>query len=172
MNDFGAQPDGSGHVGGPPTTSSTRSARAGGRPCQRRRHLHVGRRPAARAPRRRDLRWPRRARQQRRDPARPDARQHDRGRVGRRHQGPPQGHVRLPADGRGRTGASGPRPATTNDARIINTTSVSGIFGTPGQTNYGAAKAGIAGFTIIAADGARPLRRDRQRHRRRSPSPG
>jgi NAD(P)-dependent dehydrogenase (short-subunit alcohol dehydrogenase family) len=39
----------------------------------------------------------------------------------------------------------------TNDARIINTTSVSGIFGNPGQTNYGAAKAGIAGFTVIAA---------------------
>ncbi len=42
------------------------------------------------------------------------------------------------------------------DARIINTTSVSGIYGNPGQTNYGAAKAGIATFTIIAA---RELRR-------------
>ncbi|MDH3683850.1 MAG: SDR family oxidoreductase [Acidimicrobiia bacterium] len=39
----------------------------------------------------------------------------------------------------------------TNDARIINTSSVSGIYGNPGQTNYGAAKAGIAAFTIIAA---------------------
>jgi NAD(P)-dependent dehydrogenase (short-subunit alcohol dehydrogenase family) len=38
-----------------------------------------------------------------------------------------------------------------NDARIINTTSVSGIYGNPGQTNYGAAKQGIAGFTFIAA---------------------
>jgi NAD(P)-dependent dehydrogenase (short-subunit alcohol dehydrogenase family) len=37
------------------------------------------------------------------------------------------------------------------DARIINTSSVSGIYGNPGQTNYGAAKMGIAGFTIIAA---------------------
>ncbi|MDP4713572.1 MAG: SDR family oxidoreductase [Ilumatobacteraceae bacterium] len=35
--------------------------------------------------------------------------------------------------------------------RIINTTSVSGIYGNPGQTNYGAAKAGIASFTNIAA---------------------
>ena len=35
--------------------------------------------------------------------------------------------------------------------RIINTTSVSGIYGNAGQTNYGAAKAGIAAFTIIAA---------------------
>ena len=39
----------------------------------------------------------------------------------------------------------------TCDARIINTTSVSGIYGNPGQTNYGAAKAGIAAFTNIAA---------------------
>jgi NAD(P)-dependent dehydrogenase (short-subunit alcohol dehydrogenase family) len=37
------------------------------------------------------------------------------------------------------------------DARIVNTSSTSGIFGNPGQTNYGAAKAGIAGFTIILA---------------------
>ena len=37
------------------------------------------------------------------------------------------------------------------DARIINTTSPSGIYGNVGQTNYGAAKAGIASFTIIAA---------------------
>jgi NAD(P)-dependent dehydrogenase (short-subunit alcohol dehydrogenase family) len=37
------------------------------------------------------------------------------------------------------------------DARLINTSSVSGIYGNPGQTNYGAAKAGIASFTVIAA---------------------
>ena len=40
--------------------------------------------------------------------------------------------------------------------RIINTSSTSGIYGNVGQTNYGAAKAGIAAFTIIAA---RELRR-------------
>lgn len=39
----------------------------------------------------------------------------------------------------------------TNDARLINTTSVSGLYGNVGQTNYGAAKAGIASFTQIAA---------------------
>src|SRR5947208_8706374 len=39
----------------------------------------------------------------------------------------------------------------TNDARLINTSSSSGIYGNAGQTNYGAAKAGIASFTIIAA---------------------
>jgi NAD(P)-dependent dehydrogenase (short-subunit alcohol dehydrogenase family) len=36
-------------------------------------------------------------------------------------------------------------------ARIINTSSPSGVFGNVGQVNYGAAKAGIAGFTLIAA---------------------
>jgi len=38
-----------------------------------------------------------------------------------------------------------------NDARVVNTSSVSGLFGNVGQSNYGAAKAGIAAFTIIAA---------------------
>ncbi|HET9608600.1 MAG TPA: SDR family oxidoreductase [Acidimicrobiales bacterium] len=37
------------------------------------------------------------------------------------------------------------------DGRVVNTTSPSGIYGNVGQTNYGAAKAGIASFTIIAA---------------------
>jgi len=35
--------------------------------------------------------------------------------------------------------------------RIVNTTSVSGIYGNAGQANYGAAKAGIAAFTNIVA---------------------
>src|SRR5438105_10889810 len=35
--------------------------------------------------------------------------------------------------------------------RVVNTSSPSGVFGNVGQTNYGAAKAGIAGFTIIVA---------------------
>ena len=34
---------------------------------------------------------------------------------------------------------------------MINTSSPSGVFGNIGQANYGAAKAGIAGFTLIAA---------------------
>ena len=37
------------------------------------------------------------------------------------------------------------------DARIINTSSPSGIYGNVGQSNYGAAKAGIAAFTVITA---------------------
>ena len=38
-----------------------------------------------------------------------------------------------------------------NDARVINTSSGSGLYGNPGQGNYGAAKAGIAALTIIAS---------------------
>lgn len=37
------------------------------------------------------------------------------------------------------------------DARVISTSSSSGIYGNIGQTNYGAAKAGVAAFTVIAA---------------------
>ena len=37
------------------------------------------------------------------------------------------------------------------DGRIINTSSVSGIYGNVGQANYGAAKAGIAAFTVITS---------------------
>jgi len=37
------------------------------------------------------------------------------------------------------------------DARVINTSSSSGLFCNPGQANYGAAKAGIASFTVITA---------------------
>ena len=43
------------------------------------------------------------------------------------------------------------RSGKANDSRIINTTSGSGLFANPGQTNYGAAKAGIAAFSQIAA---------------------
>jgi NAD(P)-dependent dehydrogenase (short-subunit alcohol dehydrogenase family) len=37
------------------------------------------------------------------------------------------------------------------DARLINTSSASGIYGNAGQANYAAAKAGIAAFTLVAA---------------------
>jgi NAD(P)-dependent dehydrogenase (short-subunit alcohol dehydrogenase family) len=43
------------------------------------------------------------------------------------------------------------RGGVDQDVRVINTSSASGIFGNPGQSNYGAAKAGIAALTIIAA---------------------
>ena len=37
------------------------------------------------------------------------------------------------------------------NAAVVNTSSTSGLLGNPGQTNYGAAKSGIAAFTVIAA---------------------
>ncbi len=40
----------------------------------------------------------------------------------------------------------------TRQARLINTSSPSGLFGNVGQANYGAAKAGIAALSIIAAE--------------------
>ena len=43
------------------------------------------------------------------------------------------------------------RSGEENDARIINTSSSSGIYGNIGQANYGAAKAGIAAFTVITS---------------------
>lgn len=39
----------------------------------------------------------------------------------------------------------------TVKAAVVNTSSTSGLFSNPGQTNYGAAKSGIATFTEIAA---------------------
>ena len=40
--------------------------------------------------------------------------------------------------------------------RIINTSSGAGMFGNFGQTNYGAAKMGLVGFTrVLAVEGAK-----------------
>jgi NAD(P)-dependent dehydrogenase (short-subunit alcohol dehydrogenase family) len=36
-------------------------------------------------------------------------------------------------------------------ASVVNTSSTSGLLGNPGQSNYGAAKAGIGAFTVIVA---------------------
>ncbi|MGN6609267.1 MAG: SDR family oxidoreductase [Jatrophihabitans sp.] len=47
---------------------------------------------------------------------------------------------------RGEAKAGRPR-----EARVINTSSGAGLFGSVGQGNYSAAKAGIAGLTIVAA---------------------
>jgi NAD(P)-dependent dehydrogenase (short-subunit alcohol dehydrogenase family) len=42
-------------------------------------------------------------------------------------------------------------PSLKNFGRIINTASDSGLYGNVGQSNYGAAKSGIATFTVIVA---------------------
>jgi len=42
-------------------------------------------------------------------------------------------------------------PSLRNFGRIINTSSDSGLYGNIGQSNYGAAKSGIAAFTLIVS---------------------
>ena len=54
-------------------------------------------------------------------------------------------------DSRPRTGASRPKAGRATSGRIINTSSESGLFGNAGQTNYDAAKAGIASMTLAMA---------------------
>jgi len=82
--------------------------------------------------------------------------------VGRRDQGAPEIRVHLKGTFAPARHAAAhwrdesKRLARPVAARIINTTSTSGIYGNVGQTNYGAAKAAIAAFTVIAA---RELRR-------------
>ena len=75
----------------------------------------------------------------------------ERGRLGRRHQRPPQGPL-LPDPPRHRP-LAGPAQGRRADldARIINTASPSGLYGNVGQSNYGAAKAGIAALTTVWA---------------------
>jgi NAD(P)-dependent dehydrogenase (short-subunit alcohol dehydrogenase family) len=43
------------------------------------------------------------------------------------------------------------KAGATVEASIVHTSSTSGLLGNPGQTNYGAAKAGIGAFSIICA---------------------
>jgi NAD(P)-dependent dehydrogenase (short-subunit alcohol dehydrogenase family) len=43
-------------------------------------------------------------------------------------------------------------PKLKNFGRIINTASDAGLLGNMGQANYGAAKAGVAAFTLIVAE--------------------
>jgi NAD(P)-dependent dehydrogenase (short-subunit alcohol dehydrogenase family) len=43
------------------------------------------------------------------------------------------------------------KAGVSGDRTIVNTSSGSGLHGNPGQTNYGAAKAGIASMSLIAA---------------------
>ena len=65
--------------------------------------------------------------------------------VGRGYSGSSQGNFCLPASG-------GPRDeGARTGGRIINTSSSSGLLGLFGQSNYGAAKAGIYALTRIAA---------------------
>ena len=162
VNDLGAQRDGDGRRrgSGPRRREGDRGTRGrGDRQRRQRRRLHRRGRvdPAGDRP----LRPARHPRQQRRDPARPDDRQHDRGGVGRGHQRPPQGHVRSAAPRRRllarpvQGGRGGPRP----DHQHVE------LLGPvrqrrPGQLRRG--EGGHRGPDDGHRAGARPLRGDRQ----------
>ena len=102
VNDLGAGLSGEGADRSPAeqVVEEIRAAGGAGRRERRERRRLRRRRPAGAAGDRR-VRAPRHPRQQRRDPPRPDAREHDRGRVGRGHRRPPQGPL-LPDPARGR----------------------------------------------------------------------
>ena len=55
--------------------------------------------------------------------------------------------------------------------RVVNTSSNAGILGNFGQTNYGAAKMGLVGFTRVLAARGRQVQHQGQRHRPRRPDP-
>ena len=96
VNDLGAERDGTGADASPAQQVVDEITAMGGEAAVN--GADVSDFDAAKAddrPGRGDLRRPRRPRQQRRHPPRSHAHQHDRGGVGPRHQGPPQGHVRA-----------------------------------------------------------------------------
>ena len=57
------------------------------------------------------------------------------------------------------------KAGTITDRAIVNTSSGAGLHGNVGQTNYSAAKAGIAAMTVVNAMELQPLRRPSQLHR-------
>ena len=134
VNDFGGARDGTRRRrrAGPGGRRRDRGRRRRGGRQHRRRQL-AGRRQGDGPARDRHLRRSRRARQQRRHPPRPDALLDDRGGVGRRHPGAPQGHLRAPAAIAAEHWRDRAKAGETNDARLINTTSVSGIYANPAR---------------------------------------
>ena len=102
----------------------------------------------------RRLRLARHRGQQRRHHPRPDALQHVRRGVGPRHPHPPARP--LPALAQRRGVLAGPVQGVRtrrSTAAIVNTASEAFLAGSPGQANYGAAKAGIAALTVSTARG-------------------
>lgn len=62
-----------------------------------------------------------------------------------------RGHF-LPTRAAARYWREKSKAGSSVDAAVINTTSTSGLFGNVGQGNYGAAKSGLASFTMIIQD--------------------
>ena len=170
VNDRGGANDGAGAT--PAGRRGRQRDRGAGRRGhrQRRRRLRLGGRAAARQRGHRGLRRARHPRQQRRHPPRPRARQHDRGRVGRRVRVHLKGHF-APSRWAAAYWREQAKAGATKPRNIVHTSSTSGLFANPGQSNYGAAKSGIATFSQILRQGAAPLRRAEQLHRAGRPHP-
>ena len=152
VNDLGGNIDGSGADAGPGAGGRRRDQGHGRRGVANTDSVTVlGGRPADDQRRGGGVRRPPRAGQQRRHPARPGAGQHDRGGVGRRHRRPPQGPLRaVPLGRRLLAGEVQGAGAARSRRRIVNTAS-GAMLGNAGQTNYTAAKAGIAAATLVMA---------------------
>ena len=115
VNDLGGSMDGEGTSGGPAHDVVAEIVAAGGEAVANADDISdLGRRRQADRAGRRRLRSSRRVGEQRRHPARPHAGEHDRGRMGRGHQGAPEGHGRALAPRRPRTGVSSRRRARTS----------------------------------------------------------
>ena len=118
----------------------------------------------------RDLRRPRRAREQRGHPARPHAHEHDRGRVGRRHQGASEGNVR-PEPSRGgvlaRAGEGGRDERRPHHQHHLGV----GHLRQPGPDELRRGQDGHRRLHDHQLVRARSLRRHRERHRSRRAHP-
>ena len=137
---------------------------------QRRRRVDVGRRRVPGGVHGRRPRWSRRPRQQRRHPARPADRQHDRGRVGRRRPRAPQGSLRADAVRGGvlaRRAQGRPRAAASDRQHLVDV----GVDGQPGAGELRRREVGHRHVHPDRGEGAGPLRRAVQLHRPGGPHP-
>ncbi|CAA9209890.1 MAG: 3-oxoacyl-[acyl-carrier protein] reductase, partial [uncultured Acidimicrobiales bacterium] len=145
-----------------------RRRRPGGR--QRRGRGRLGRRPPHDRGCRRGLRRPPRPGEQRRDPARPVAQQHDRGGVGRRHPGPPEGPLRphplrRPVVARAAPGRAHGRPV--GDQHVVDV----GAGRQPRPDELRRRQGGHRRLHRHRSPGAAGLRGPGQRHRPRCQDP-
>ena len=127
----------------------------------RRRRSRAGRPALVEADRGGVRRRPLERRLQRRHHARQPDVAHRRRRLARRHRHQPRRHLpRL-------QGGEPQACCASGAASIVTMSSVVGLHGNPGQTNYAASKAGVIGLTKALAQRGRLARHPRQLHRAR-----
>jgi NAD(P)-dependent dehydrogenase (short-subunit alcohol dehydrogenase family) len=145
VNDLGGEWDGTGKDDRPAQQARRRGAG------QLRRRRRLRRRQAHDRPGDRSVGAARHPRQQRRDPAGQDDLQHGGRGLGRRHPRPPQGPFAPTRHACAYWREQSKSGSGNVGGRIICTSSTSGLLGNAGQSNYGAAKAGIAAFAQIVS---------------------